>query len=166
MTHRTNEKSCSCDQYKAHEGGLGRKNSPSGDTALVTRRGFIRSGCGICAVALVHSGATAQILPRQMPDGRIFDGCAISPSGYQIFRTQNDGVAPTADGMFARNRHWHTTGDPALDRDLDRALRMLADLMGVTPAFGFYDPAFLQNPLGLERDPWNAFATAESTDIA
>jgi hypothetical protein len=126
---------------------------------MVTRRGFLRqSCCAICAATLTNSRAKA--------DGRIFDGCAISPSGYQNFRTQNDGVGTIGDGMFARNRHWHTTGDPAMDRDLDRALAMVADLMGVNPAFGFYDPAYLHNPVGHERDAWNAFATAEATDIA
>ena len=68
-------------------------------------------------------------------------------------------------GLFARNRHWRTTGDRAVDRDLDRAIGIVADLLGVNPAFGFYDPSVLENPVGYERDPWNAFATREQTDI-
>ncbi len=70
-----------------------------------------------------------------------------------------------ADGLVARNRYWHTTGDRAIDRDLDRALGVVADLFGIYPAFGFYDPSNLQNPVGVERNGMNAFASPENTDI-
>jgi hypothetical protein len=67
--------------------------------------------------------------------------------------------------MVAANRYRHTTGDPSLDADLDRALALVADLFNVNPAFGFYDPAQLQNPVGEERNSMNAFASPEHTDI-
>jgi hypothetical protein len=121
---------------------------------MLTRRHLLASGgCAICASRALSAPA------------RIFDGCAISTTGYEQFRQQNDGTTALSSGIFARNRHWHTTGNRAIDRDLDRALSVTADLFGVNPAFGFYDPASLQNPVGLERDPWGAFASSEGTDI-
>ena len=126
---------------------------------MITRRNLLQtSGCLVCATGLTH---VAQSTERP----RVFDGCAISSDGYQSFRTQNEGIASFSDGMFARNRHWRTTGNPSIDRDLDRAIGVVADLLNVSPAFGFYDPAYLHNPQGIERDPWNAFATNEATDI-
>jgi hypothetical protein len=74
-------------------------------------------------------------------------------------------VSSVGFGTVARNRYRHTTGDPSLDADLDRALAFVADLFNVNPAFGFYDPAQLQNPVGAERDGMNAFASPEHTDI-
>jgi hypothetical protein len=38
-------------------------------------------------------------------------------------------------------------------------------LFDVNPAFGFYDPAKLSDPVGLEAQGMNAFATTEGTDI-
>jgi hypothetical protein len=122
---------------------------------MLTRRTFVSAGA--CALCGNQSHGTPE---------RIFDGCAISSSGYERFRNQNEGIGPLSSGMFARNRHWRTTGDRSLDRDLDRALSVTADMLGVNPAFGFYDPAYLQNPQGYERDPWGAFATSEGTDIS
>jgi hypothetical protein len=74
-------------------------------------------------------------------------------------------VSSVSFGMVARERYRHTTGDPSLDADLDRALALVADLFNVNPAFGFYDPAQLQNPVGAERDGMNAFASPKNTDI-
>jgi hypothetical protein len=71
---------------------------------------------------------------------------------------------PIADGMISRNRHFRTTGDPSIDRDLDRALSTIADLFDVNPAFGFYDPAMFPNRVA-EGNVMNAFATQEDTDI-
>jgi hypothetical protein len=123
------------------------------------RRAFLQSvACAAC-VAAAGDPASGQA-------GRIFDGCKISSAGYNHFRGRNEGINPLSAGIFARHRHWRTTGDRAVDRDLDRALGITADLLGVRPAFGFYDPAYLHNPVGFEQDPWNAFATSENTDIA
>src|SRR4051794_27907096 len=102
---------------------------------MFTRRAFV--GAGACALCVHASDAGPS---------PIFDGCAISTNGYQQFRSQNENIGPLSSGIFARDRHWRTTGDRALDRDLDRALIVTADLFGVNPAFGFYDPAHLQNP--------------------
>jgi hypothetical protein len=94
---------------------------------------------------------------------KYFDGCFITPGGYEKFRSHGDGVYSLADGLMARNRHFRTTGDSALDRDLDRALSIVADLFEVTPAFGFYDPSRFSD--GPEIRRLNAFATGEATDI-
>jgi hypothetical protein len=97
---------------------------------------------------------------------RLFDGCLLTSEGYKQYRSLGEGLYPIAESLIARNRHTHTTGDPAIDRDLDRALGVIADSFGVNPAFGFYDPAKLQNPVGIETNGMNAFASPENTDIA
>jgi hypothetical protein len=94
-----------------------------------------------------------------------FNGCLISPAGYQRFLLQGEKGHPIVDGLFAKNRHFRTTGNGSLDRDLDRALAVVADLFGVNPAFGFYDPAQFQGTGNLESAVMNAWATPEDTDI-
>jgi hypothetical protein len=125
-----------------------------------TRRDLLRIGCGCgCAALMANSTTTAEAAPR------LFEGCLITPEGYQQYRSQGETVHPITEGLLARNRHWHTTGDAAIDRDLDRALGIVADLFRVNPAFGFYDPAKMQNPIGDETNDMNAFASPENTDI-
>ena len=123
-----------------------------------TRRDVLRTGCG-CAAMMAKALTAAAAAPR------LFDGCLITSEGYQQYRTQGEAVYPLTEGLIARNRYWHTSGDPAVDRDLDRALGVVADLFVVNPAFGFYDPSKLDNPAGFEREGMNAFASGENTDI-
>ena len=89
----------------------------------------------------------------------------ISPAGYQQFRAQGEGLYAPTDGLIARNCHFRTTGDSSLDRDLDRALGIIADLFDVNPAFGFFESAQFQRSEGFETNIMNAFATPENTDI-
>ena len=115
--------------------------------------------CGAAASAAVGRAKAATAEPR------LFQGCLLTPEGYRQYRAQRESVHLISEGLMSRNRHWHTTGDPALDRDLDRALAKVADLFGVNPAFGFYDPSRLRNPVGFEQNGMNAFASDENTDI-
>jgi hypothetical protein len=95
----------------------------------------------------------------------LFDGCFISPPGYKRFRAENDGIFAVTDGLMDKSRHFRTTGDPLMDRDLDRAIGVVADIFKVSPAFGFYDP---QKYVGTgEAESWrmNAWATTEDTEI-
>jgi hypothetical protein len=125
---------------------------------VVSRRDFLRhSGCAVCA-SIFSSEVRAAT--------SYFDGCCISPIGYQKFQSQNDGVFSIEDGLMQKNRHSRTTGDPAVDRELDRALGVVADLFGVNPAFGFYDPAQYQGTGEAESRRMNAWATQENTDLA
>jgi hypothetical protein len=68
-------------------------------------------------------------------------------------------------GLIARDRYLRTTRDPAIDRDLDRAMGVVADLMRVMPAFGFYEPKTFSRDD--DRDSWvmNAWASQDDTDI-
>jgi len=125
-----------------------------------TRRGVLRTCCGCASAALIANTTTAATAAP-----RLFEGCLLTPAGYERYRSLGEGLYPVAEGLISRNRHWHTTFDPAIDRDLDRALGVVADLFGVNPAFGFYDPAKLQNPVGIETNGMNAFASPENTDI-
>jgi hypothetical protein len=124
-----------------------------------TRRSFLRTagGCA-CAALTCRLATTAKAAPRY------FEGCFITSDGYREYRSQRAGAYHVSDGLFARNRHFRTTGDSSMDRDLDRALGIIADLLGVNPAFGFYDPARFQSGVS-EGNIMNAFATHENTDI-
>jgi hypothetical protein len=124
-----------------------------------TRRDVLRAGSG-CACAALSS----QPIASSKATSRFFQGCFITSEGYREYRSQRQAVYSVGDGLIARNRHFRTTGDSALDRDLDRALGVVADLFEVNPAFGFYDPS--RFPSGAERNVMNAFATQENTEIA
>jgi hypothetical protein len=126
----------------------------------LTRRQFLASGSAACVIcgsvpSVAHADAT-----------RDFDGCFISPPAFDRFRSSEVGFSAIVDGLFSRTRHFRSTGDAALDRDLDRALQMISDSFAVRPAFGFYDP---RDPRFSEHDPerdiMNAWASAEATDI-
>ena len=130
---------------------------------LPGRRDFLRNGaCAVCASFVSWSSSTdsADAAPPY------FDGCFITPAGYQKFRNQNDGIYSISDGLMAKNRHFRTTGDAALDRDLDRALGVAADIFSVNPAFGFYDPAKYRGSNEAESWHMNAWASSENTDIS
>jgi hypothetical protein len=98
-------------------------------TRYLNRRQFA-FGCACCASTVSFPQATPASAPT-------FQGCLISSEGYQQYRTNAEGLYGASDGLIARNRHFRTTGDPALDRDLDKALGVIADLFSVNPAFGF-----------------------------
>lgn len=126
---------------------------------LLSRR-HVLAGSGACACC-ASVGEIVQAAPTKS-----FDGCFISPAAFNKFKRADTGFAAIADGLFARTRHFRSTGDAAVDRDLDRALRVVSDNFSVRPAFGFYDPNGTQytddDP---ERMIMNAWATSEMTDI-
>jgi hypothetical protein len=131
----------------------------------VTRRSLLHAGaCCACSALSGNHGLFGAAAANAADRG--FDGCSISPAVYHRFNSGRPAFSSVADGLFARNRHFRSTGDRTLDRDLDRALTVVADLFGVNPAFGFYDPSQFR---GADDDPdsWimNAWASAESTDI-
>jgi hypothetical protein len=111
-------------------------------------------GCATCAVLL--GGAT---------DPPHFYGCFISPAEYQKTRTQAQTMGSVVNGLFARDRYMHTTGDQEMDRKLDRAMVVVGNLFGVKPAFGFYDPAKYRDARDADSRIMNAWATPENTDI-
>jgi hypothetical protein len=124
-----------------------------------TRRGIlIGAGCSICGGATFQPTAVRSAI-------RVFDGCSISSAGYKQFHSAANGLYSSTEGLISRNRHFRTTGDSSVDRDLDRALGVIADLFGVNPAFGFYDPQQFQGSEGVESNVMNAFASPIDTAI-
>jgi hypothetical protein len=99
--------------------------------------------------------------------GRVYDGCLISPAVVTRNRAEHAGFSSLSNGLFGRTRHFRSTGNAALDADLDRALQIVAGLFEVRPAFGFYDPADAKYGADdAERNLMNAWASGERTDIA
>jgi hypothetical protein len=127
---------------------------------VATRRDVLNA-CAVCAG--LATGAAAEPVLAAAP--RLFQGCLLTSEGYRQYRSQSESVYSIADSLMARNRYWHTTGDANIDHDLDRALQIAAEVLSVTPAFGFYDPTKLQNPTGVEHYGMNAFASPENTEI-
>jgi hypothetical protein len=88
-------------------------------------------------------------------------GCLISREDFAKVRRSATAFGNSRVSLFDRGKHIRTTGDAALDRALDAAIKRLSDLFGQIPAFGFYREQ--DHPdIGAE----NAFATPERTEIA
>ena len=125
----------------------------------INRRKFLAGMTCACCGANWGEASAASPAP-------VFDGCFISPIASREAVNSLQTVGTIADGLFSRSRHMRTTGDSSLDRDLDRALTVVADLFKVNPAFGFYDPEQAKWGQG-DAEHWvmNAWATPECTDI-
>jgi hypothetical protein len=122
-----------------------------------TRRMVLKAGaCAICA-------ASEQASATQV---KAFDGCLISSGTFQEYRQQAAPANSPYDSLYARDKYLHTTGDPRIDHDLDRAMATVADLMGVKPAFGFYNPSGLFDPNNADTWSMNAWATQEDSNIS
>lgn len=126
-----------------------------------TRREFLAHGaCAVCAAIGGLSSGPAEAEP-------LFEGCCISPAGFDDFKKKKQPMSSAlGSSLFARDRHLRTTNDPYIDRELDRAMVIVADLMQVRPAFGFYEPGSLIKPDELENWKLNAWASPRDTDIA
>jgi hypothetical protein len=92
-----------------------------------------------------------------------FDGCLISAEGFRKFIAEGEPAYSAVQGLIGRERHFRTTGTPALDRQLDQGLVAITEKFGVRPAFGFYDPS--KFTFGAEAWRMNAWASPEDTDI-
>jgi hypothetical protein len=64
--------------------------------------------------------------------------------------------------MFTKNGYFRNTGDPDVDRQLDRAIKIAANILQVRPAFGFIDPDKFSDR---QLDGMNAFASTRDADI-
>ena len=128
---------------------------------MSTRREFLAyGGCAVCAAIGGLSSAQAKTEP-------VFDGCCISPAGFNGFMKEKPPMSSALNSsLFARDRHLRTTKDPYVDRELDRAMVLVADLMKVRPAFGFYEPGIFYNRKDMETWPMSAWASQFDTDIA
>jgi hypothetical protein len=131
----------------------------------LTRRTFLpAAACSACGAILGYNQGIT--VPEAHAAAGSFDGCFISPKAYREFSSVAPAFTSMADGLFTRSRHFRRTGNSALDKDLDRALTVVADLFRVNPAFGFYDPTkYTWNEDEPESKVMNAWASEESTDI-
>lgn len=120
------------------------------------RRTVLKGGaCAICAALDRPAAAQASA----------FDGCLISSPTFQQYKQLSQPVNSPYDSLFARDKYLHTTGDPAIDHDLDRAMAVVADLMAIRPAFGFYNVSGPFDPKNSDTWSMNAWATQEDSDI-
>jgi hypothetical protein len=77
------------------------------------------------------------------------------------YRRQGHALHALTDGAFTRNGHFRKSGNPEIDVELDKAVRIAAQILDVNPAFGFFDPdKFAVN----EQDGMNAFAQARNAE--
>lgn len=121
----------------------------------IQRRWFIAGGLSAIGATVARFDAAS---PRaaSLP----FGGCFISNAGFSKVQGAATAFGNVRVSLFDRSTHIRTTGDPALDRSLDAAIKRLSDLFGQVPAFGFYRE---DDHPGLSA--MNAFATPERTDI-
>jgi hypothetical protein len=110
---------------------------------------------GLCAAA------TARLphISTQAAETRSLSGCLITHAQFEAVRNETEFKTSKA-GLFNKSKHIRTTGDAALDRALDAAIKHVSDLFREVPAFGFYQEH--DHP---EFTAMNAFATSEGTDI-
>jgi hypothetical protein len=129
--------------------------APSAARAIVlTKREFVSGVCCTICTAAGRPAAAASSEP-------LTEGCFISPGEYQRFKLQRQSMGRSdVDELISRDRFRRTTGDSNMDRDLDRAMKNVANLFGVKPAFGFYDPN-----VDPSKKIMNAWAVVEDTDI-
>lgn len=119
----------------------------------VDRRDFLKFAC-LCSCG--GFGATTATPAFADPDGPQ-RGC--NPRPQHIARLKADKAAFSTVGEFRtalaeRPELLRTTGNPGLDRALDRALQRLADTFAVQPAFGFD-----------RLEPNNAWATDDNSFV-
>jgi len=89
---------------------------------------------------------------------RFSDGCLLTDDGFNVYRSQAQPMYTIGEEVFGAKRTSQSTGDPATDRQLNRAIKIAAQVLEVNPAFSFYDP---DRFIG-ENEIWgmNAFARA------
>jgi hypothetical protein len=127
----------------------------------VSRRSFLKGGaCAICAA--LGEGSHTEAIAK----ARAFNGCMISAETFAEYKLQQQPASSPYESLFARDKYLHTTGDPLIDRDLDHAMAIVADLMGIKPAFGFYNPTGVFDPSDADTWRMNAWATQEDSAIA
>jgi hypothetical protein len=116
--------------------------------ATTSRRDFLRTLCGFSCVGVLGSEPSV----AQTPLSR---GCWLTSEGMERYRAQGHSLHALADGAFTRNGHFRKSGNPDIDVELDKAVKVAAEILDVNPAFGFFDPdKFASN----EREGMNAFA--------
>jgi hypothetical protein len=131
----------------------------SRDISIVKPRGLSRREVGRYSLAAVASAAGATLFPSEAM-ANVAGGCLIRHEEFVRVRSANTTFGNSHVSLFDRGKHIRTTGDLALDRALDAAIKRLSDLFRQVPAFGFYREE--DHP---DISAMNAFATQEGTDI-
>jgi hypothetical protein len=122
----------------------------------VSRRTVLRGACLGCVGSKILDTLIAEAAP---PLSR---GCSLTPTGYRAYRSQNGELFALTDNLFSQARNTRSTGNGELDRELNRALRIAADVLEVNPAFGFFDPDKFREP---DLDGMNAFAWPKDVEV-
>jgi hypothetical protein len=106
-----------------------------------------------CACAC---GTAIQMPRAALSAPRLSDGCLLTDDGFRLYRSQGNPMYTIGDGVFRAKRTSQSTGDADADYQLNRAIKIAAQILEVNPAFSFYDP---DRFLG-EDESWgmNAFA--------
>jgi hypothetical protein len=96
------------------------------------RRHVLREICGCAYGTVFHSSS-----PSPATAQKIYAvGCRLSAEGARAYQQQGK-FYELSDDPF---RISGTTGNPEMDRQLDKAVRIAADILEVRPAFGFIEP--------------------------
>jgi hypothetical protein len=133
---------------------VGKKPSAELGRAITKRELLLVGGCAVCGALIGQSMTSARA------SGRLFEGCFISPEAFQQFRTEHQRMRSPKEGLIPKNKYDRTTGDQEVNRKLDRAMRGVAELFKVKPAFGFYDPKKYHDEPAMQ-----AWFIREDTDI-
>lgn len=115
--------------------------------AGASRRNILQALCGLSCL-FMGCGATVAEPP-------LADGCWLTSEGMERYRRQGHSLHALTDGAFTRSGHFRKTGNPDIDVELDKAVKIAAEILDVNPAFGFFDPDKFAVD---ERKGMNAFA--------
>ncbi|MCL4767924.1 MAG: hypothetical protein KJZ80_17000 [Hyphomicrobiaceae bacterium] len=124
--------------------------------ASVSRRVTLHLLGGACLASACRPAPSAEAAQQ------LSRGCFLTPRGFAAYRSQNERLFALNDGILTQAKGSRSTGNASLDRELDRALRVAADVFEVNPAFGFFDPDKFREP---ELHSMNAFAWPKAVGI-
>lgn len=113
---------------------------------LSRRRFFSHSTCCLCGSFIANTAPATPLLAR---------GCFLTNDGFNEYRSQHQPVYAVTDTLVG-SRSSPSTGNAEIDRQLDRAIKVAADILQVNPTFTFYDPDRLRGENELKG--MNAFA--------
>jgi hypothetical protein len=117
----------------------------------ISRRGALRFACSCACAPLLSTSVQSIAAPR----ARLSRACLLTSAGRTVYRSRGFGAVSVGD-VFLKRRDTKSTGDPEIDFQLNRAIKIAAGILNVNPAFSFFDP---DRFLGDDEYQWmNAYA--------
>jgi hypothetical protein len=101
----------------------------------ISRRSVLRFACGCAGGAVLADDFSISIAAP-----RLTRACLLTSDGLKVYRVQGQSLTSVGDVVFDQRRALKTTGNLEIDRQLNRAIKVAAGILGVNPAFGFFDP--------------------------